>query len=176
MLARAVLAVTSREYVFVDEWDVAAPQEAVFAALSDMASYPVWWRRVHLSAQADGPVAIGSVARQHFTGRLPYTLRTTTRVVELERPRLLAVDVDGHLRGHGRWTLTPTGGGTRVRFDWQVDAERLLLRVLTPLLRPALRRNHAWAIARAREGLEPYALELAQAAAGAPAREAQATR
>jgi hypothetical protein len=38
-----------------------------------------------------------------------------------------------------------------------VRADRRLLRVLTPVLRPALRANHAWAIARAVEGLEPYA-------------------
>ncbi len=37
------------------------------------------------------------------------------------------------------------------------EERRELLRVLTPLLRPALRWNHAWAIARAVEGLEPYA-------------------
>jgi ketosteroid isomerase-like protein len=69
---------------------------------------------------------------------------------------LIEADVDGDLRGHGVWTLTATPGGTHVRFDWTVDADRPLLRVLTPLLRPALRANHAWAIARAIEGLEPY--------------------
>ena len=49
------------------------------------------------------------------------------------------------------------GGGTHVRFDWEVFADKALLRILTPLLRPAFRWNHAWAIARAMEGLEPYA-------------------
>ena len=38
--------------------------------------------------------------------------------------------------------------------EWDVD--RPLLRLLTPVLRPAFRWNHAWAIARAVEGLEPY--------------------
>jgi hypothetical protein len=36
-------------------------------------------------------------------------------------------------------------------------AARPLLLVLTPLLRPLFRWNHNWAIARAIEGLEPYA-------------------
>jgi len=31
------------------------------------------------------------------------------------------------------------------------------LRVLTPVLRPLFRWNHSWAVARAIEGLEPYA-------------------
>ena len=72
-----------------------------------------------------------------------------------------AVDVTGDLRGRGVWTLRPLARGTHVRFDWHVYADRPLLRTLTPVLRPALRWNHAWAIARAREGLEPYARGLA---------------
>ena len=44
-----------------------------------------------------------------------------------------------------------------MRFDWRVTAGRPFLRVLTRVLRPAFRWNHPWAIARAREGLEPFA-------------------
>jgi hypothetical protein len=74
-------------------------------------------------------------------------------------------EVDCDLRGRPRWTLTGTpGGGTHVRFDWRVYADHRLLRALTPALRPAFRWNHAWAIARAREGLEPYARSRASVA------------
>jgi uncharacterized protein YndB with AHSA1/START domain len=157
-LSRAILGAASREYVFVDEWDVAAPREAVFAALADARSYPEWWKPVYIEVDADGEPALGKESRQHFKGRLPYHLHTRSRIVALEAPRLIEGEVDGDLRGHGRWTLTDTpGGGTHVRFDWRVHADRRLLRVLTPVLRPALRWNHAWAIARAVEGLEPYA-------------------
>ena len=69
---------------------------------------------------------------------------------------LIAADVDGDLRGRGTWTLAEIAGGTHVRFDWRVHADRPLLRALTPLLRPLFRWNHKWAIARAIEGLEPY--------------------
>jgi uncharacterized protein YndB with AHSA1/START domain/mannose-6-phosphate isomerase-like protein (cupin superfamily) len=155
--ARALLRASEREYVFVDEWDVAAPREAVFDALADARTYPEWWRPVYIDVEADGEPALGKVSRQHFKGRLPYHLRTRTRTVRLEPPHVVAGEVDGDLRGRGEWTLTETGAGTHVRFDWRVYADRPLLRVLTPLLRPALRANHAWAIARAVEGLEPYA-------------------
>jgi hypothetical protein len=77
--------------------------------------------------------------------------------------------VEGDLRGRGTWTLTETLAGTHVSFEWIVHADRRLLRVLTPVLRPAFRWNHDWAIARAMEGLEPYARELA---AEAPATKA----
>jgi uncharacterized protein YndB with AHSA1/START domain len=153
---------SSREYVFVDEWDVDAPRESVFAAISDARSYPTWWKPVYLSVDSEGEPAVGSESRQHFKGRLPYHLRTRSRITRLEAPAVIGAEVDGDLRGTGLWTLTELpDGGTHVRFDWRVHADRLLLRLLTPVLRRALRWNHAWAIARAREGLEPYARAVA---------------
>lgn len=157
-LSRAILALTSREYLFVDEWDVAAPREAVFAAIADARTYPDWWKPVYIDVDAEGEPALGKESRQHFKGRLPYHLHTRSRIVALEAPHVIEGEVDGDLRGHGGWTLTDApGGGAHVRFDWRVHADRRLLRILTPVLRPALRWNHAWAIARAVEGLEPYA-------------------
>jgi uncharacterized protein YndB with AHSA1/START domain len=162
-LARLVLRIAGlmRPYVFVDEWDVAAPREAVFAAIADARTYPQWWRPVYLDVDADGPAELGKESRQHFKGRLPYHLHTRSRVVALDAPRTVTADVDGDLRGRGTWTLTPTATGTHVRFDWQVHADRRLLRALTPVLRPVFRWNHNWAIARAMEGLEPYARRAA---------------
>jgi hypothetical protein len=79
-------------------------------------------------------------------------------ITEINPPERITAEVDGDLRGRGTWTLTPIAdGGTHVRFDWEVHADRRLLKVLTPLLRPLFRWNHNWAIARAMEGLEPYA-------------------
>ena len=137
----------------------------MFEALADARSYPHWWRPVYLEAHADGPARVGHVSTQRFKGRLPYHLRTTTTTLRHEPPVLLESEVEGDLRGRGIWTLTPLadGGATHLRFDWRVFADRPLLRVLTPLLRPALRWNHAWAIARAQAGLEPYAQRRARA-------------
>src|SRR5215208_6780071 len=81
-VAGALLRAASREYLFVDEWDVDAPPEAVMAALADGRSYPEWWRPVYLEVEADGAPAMGKVARQHFKGRLPYHLKTESRIVD----------------------------------------------------------------------------------------------
>ena len=43
------------EYVFIDEWDVDAPQEAVFDALADARTYPEWWKPVYIEVEADCP-------------------------------------------------------------------------------------------------------------------------
>jgi hypothetical protein len=81
-----------------------------------------------------------------------------SEITALERPRRLEIEVDGDLTGRGVWTLSARDGGRiHVRFDWRVLADRPLLRYLTPVLRPLFRWNHNWAIARAMEGLEPYA-------------------
>jgi uncharacterized protein YndB with AHSA1/START domain len=141
----------AREYVFVDEWDVAAPPEAVYDVLVDARTYPDWWKPVYLSVEGDE-----RETRHQFKGRLPYTLEMHARLVSEDRPRQFDVDVDGDLRGHGRWTFTARDGTTRVRWDWTVFADRPLLRYLTPVLRPLFRWNHSWAVARAREQLEPY--------------------
>jgi uncharacterized protein YndB with AHSA1/START domain len=146
----------AREYLFVDEWDVAAPRELVFDALADARTYPEWWTPVYISTETDGPPEVGRVARQHFKGKLPYTLRTESRILRLEPPETIEADVTGDLRGRGLWTLTERDGATHVRFDWRVFADRALLRRLTPVLRPVFRWNHNWAIERAIAGLEPY--------------------
>jgi uncharacterized protein YndB with AHSA1/START domain len=147
----------ARDYVFLDEWDVDAPQAAVFQALADSTTYPEWWKPVYIEVTAEGPLAVGQVAQHHFKGQLPYTLRTESKIVRLEPPNVLEVDVVGDLTGRGTWTLTPRDGRVHVRFDWVVVADRPLLRYLTPVLRPLFRWNHNWSVKRAIEGLEPYA-------------------
>jgi quercetin dioxygenase-like cupin family protein len=158
---RRLAALLDDEYVFADEWDVRAPREDVFDALADGSTYPAWWKPVYIDVAHDGEYTL-----QHFKGRLPYHLRTRTRTTHSERPHRLRGETDGDLRGTGIWTLTENAdGSTHVRFDWRVHADRRLLKLLTPLLRPVLRWNHDWAIARAIEGLEPYVRERAKLAA-----------
>jgi quercetin dioxygenase-like cupin family protein/uncharacterized protein YndB with AHSA1/START domain len=167
-IARVIFAIAglSRPYIFVDEWDVAAPPEAVFDAVADARTYPRWWRPVYLDVESDGAVRVGGETRQHFKGRLPYHLHTSSVITELDPPRSITSEVVGDLRGRGTWTLTPIERGTHVRFDWQVHADRKLLRLLTPILRPLFRWNHNWAIKAAMRGLEPYARNRSQPANG----------
>lgn len=146
------------EYVFIDEWDVRAPREAVFRALADARTYPEWWRPVYITVEGDDPPGVGRATHHHFKGRLPYTLRTRSEIVRYEPPHEFLVEVEGDLRGSGLWTLTPNeDGSVHVRFEWRVYADRPLLRRLTPILRPLFRWNHNWSIRRAQEGLESYA-------------------
>ncbi len=145
------------EYVFIDEWDVDAPQERVFDALADARTYPEWWKGIYKECEADGPPEVGRVSRQRFGAKLPYTLSTSSKIVAMDRPNRFEIDVEGDLRGHGTWTLTPRDGKVHVRFDWRVFADRPLVRHLTPVLRLVFRWNHNQAIKSAMANLEPYA-------------------
>ena len=58
-------------YLFVDEWDVAAPPEAVFDALADARSYPRWWRPVYLDVDSAGPVGRRRRGSPAFQGAAP---------------------------------------------------------------------------------------------------------
>lgn len=143
--------------MFVDEWEVDAPPEAVFSALADARTYPEWWKPVYIEVEGDCEPAIGCETSQHFKGKLPYTLTTTSEIVAYNPPNSFAVKVVGDLSGSGVWTLTPQDSRVHIRFDWTVVADRPLLRVLTPVARPIFRWNHNWSVERARVGLEPYA-------------------
>jgi uncharacterized protein YndB with AHSA1/START domain len=157
------------EYVFIDEWDVDAPREAVFAALADSGTYPEWWTPVYIAVETDGPPRVGSVAQHEFKGQLPYHLKTRSEIVSYDPPNGFAVEVEGDLAGRGVWTLTERDDGrVHVHFDWRVIADRPLLRYLTPILRPVFRWNHNWSIKRAIEGLEPYAQKSDPAARPPP--------
>ena len=140
--ARGILRIAdlaSNEYVFVDEWDVDAPIDAVHAAVGNAGTYPEWWRPTYLDVRTEGEPGVGQVNHHHFRGPLPYTLKATTRTTRYEPPTLVETDVTGDLRGTGIWTLTPTpSGGTHVRFDWRVAADRPFLRVLTPVAAPGV--------------------------------------
>jgi uncharacterized protein YndB with AHSA1/START domain len=157
----------AKEYVFIDEWDVDAPQDAVFNALVDARTYPDWWKPVYIKVEADCEPRPGCVSRQEFKGRLPYHLNTTSEIKRMDAPNEFDVEVVGDLTGKGVWTLTLRDDGkVHIRFDWRVIADRPLLRILTPVLRPVFRWNHNWSIKRAIEGLEPYARSRAGAEAG----------
>jgi uncharacterized protein YndB with AHSA1/START domain len=152
------------EYVFVDEWDVDAPVEVVFDVLADARTYPEWWKPVYFSVEGEGEPGLGQKTRHHFKGKLPYTLRMNSRTTAYDRPRTTDYEVDGDLRGRGRWTVTPRDGSAHVRWDWRVYADHPLVRRLTPVLKPLFRWNHKWAVKRAMEGLEPYARARARSA------------
>lgn len=139
----------ANEYVFLTEWQIAAPPPLIFEILKNGADYPRWWPDVYLSAklvpsgQANG---LGDRIELHTKGWLPYTLRWTAISESYEEPRRIAIRAEGDFVGRGVWTLTDAGTATCVRFDWRLRADKPLLRWLSPVLKPLFKWNHHWAM------------------------------
>ena len=137
------------EYHFVTQWRVRGAVDEILKILADAEDLKRWWPSVYLDVkqQAGGTVEL-------FTkGWLPYTLGWSFRVTE-RRPDGFALEAFGDFVGHGDWRLTPDGDYTKIIYDWRIKAEKPLLRILSPILKPIFGANHRWAMARGEESLQ----------------------
>jgi hypothetical protein len=123
-------------YSFRGTWEVAAAVAEVRDVLVDLERYPEWWPQVRAVASL-GP----DDARVLCRSTLPYTLDLVLHAVSREEP-VLEVAVDGHLSGSVRWTLTPSGAGTRMDFEQEVAVDGRLLGIASYVARPLLTWNH----------------------------------
>ncbi|WP_243056896.1 SRPBCC family protein [Nocardioides sp. SR21] len=139
-------------YTFSGSWSVPAPPSAVHAVLVDLERYPSWWPQV---------VAVASLgpddARVLCRSVLPYTLDLVLHAVS-RSPARLEVAVSGDLSGSVRFSLTPSGPGTRLELAQEVEVDGLLA-AASSVLSPVLRWNHHRMMAGCVDG-------LASAAAG----------
>jgi hypothetical protein len=153
---------SASEYRFVTHWRVFGTIEEVADVLRDVRELARWWPAVYLDVEElepGGEDGVGRRARLHTKGWLPYTLDWELRVVESRHPHGFSIEATGDLAGRGEWTLTEAGAWTLVTYHWTVRAEKPMLRLLSPFVRPLLAANHRWAM---RTGEESLALELAR--------------
>lgn len=108
---------------------------------------------------------IGKTVSLYTKGWLPYTLRWQFRVIESRYPRGFTLEAWGDFDGRGIWTFEPDGDWVDIIYDWQIRADKPLLRYLSPLLKPVFAANHRWAMAKGEESLK---LELARRHAATP--------
>jgi hypothetical protein len=97
--------------------------------------------------------ALGSRARMTWRSFLPYDLVFETRTTLVERPHLLAGEVDGELAGGGTWRLYEQDGATAALYEWNVRTTRPWMNLLAPVARPVFAWNHNWVMARGGEGI-----------------------
>jgi hypothetical protein len=157
-------------YHFLTRWRVPGTVAEVADVLAGATDLPRWWPAVYLDVQETKPgddQGIGKEVSLHTRGWLPYTLRWQFRVTESSYPHGFALEAWGDFVGRGVWSLRQAGGNVEVTYDWQLRAEKLLLRRFSFLLRPLFAANHRWAMARGEESLR---LELVRRAADEDAR------
>jgi hypothetical protein len=152
----------ANDYHFVTHWHVEGTIQEVADVLGDALQLPRWWPAVYLDVWEIQPGDERGVGREiglHTKGWLPYTLRWTFRVIESRSPYGFTIEAQGDFVGRGIWTLEQDGPWVDVTYDWQIRANKPLLRWLSPVLKPIFAANHRWAMARGEESLR---LELAR--------------
>jgi uncharacterized protein YndB with AHSA1/START domain len=135
---------TATRFDLVSEWTLAAPPARVWAEISAPDQWPQWWRAVRRveTTRSGNPDGIGAVRRFTWATALPYTVSFDMEATRIEREHILEGRARGELNGVGRWTITPAGAGTHVRYDWQVDLSVPWQRALAPILRLVFAWNH----------------------------------
>ena len=135
-------------YDLITCWQLAAPIDLVYRAISQPLLWPRWWqglRRVELldaGAEQGCQAGIGRIYRYHWRSRLGYPLCFDIRVARLNAPWLIVGQANGDVEGWGCWQLTEVAGGTRVRYRWRVCTRRRWMNLAAPLARPLFVWSH----------------------------------
>lgn len=143
------------EFRFVTLWQIAAPIDEVYQALSRSSHWPAWWKGVEQVRElvAGDDNGIGRVYRYTWKSRLGYCLRFDIRVVRHQSPWLIEGVASGDLQGMGRWQLSERGEVTHIRYEWQVRTTRLWMGLAAPVARPLFTWSHHAVMADGARGL-----------------------
>lgn len=148
---------SANEYHFITRWRAEAAAEEVYEIIRDPLDLPRWWPAVYLSVVEISPGdehGIGRRVRLHTKGWLPYTLDWESCSIEAVRPQRLALRASGDFEGRGVWDFQQDGRFVDIAFDWQLTADKPLLRHLSFLLKPVFSANHRWAMAQGEKSLK----------------------
>jgi len=153
--------VSSNEYHFITHWRVKSTIKEVADILDNAADLVRWWPAVYLDVQVLQPgneQGLGKVVSLYTKGWLPYTLRWQFRVTQV-RADGFTLEAWGDFDGRGIWTFEQDGPWVNVTYDWNILAEKPLLRYFSFIMKPIFSANHRWAMAKGEESLN---LELAR--------------
>jgi hypothetical protein len=144
------------QYHFVTHWRLKASAQEITEIIGDAESLPRWWPSVYLEVKELKQGAANGIGKQvalYTKGWLPYTLRWHFQVTESDPPRGFVLMAEGDFVGRGIWTFAEDGEWVNITYDWQIEAEKPLLKRLSFLLKPVFEQNHLWAMRRGEESL-----------------------
>jgi uncharacterized protein YndB with AHSA1/START domain len=126
------------DYHYISIWQLQAPIERVWAAISDLERLPGWYPAIQQvqTLTAGDPDGVGSRVRYLIKGRLPMRLAFEATIARVDPPRELVLRAEGDLAGTGRWELQQQDGVTTVRYLWDVQTTRPWMNLVAPVARP----------------------------------------
>ena len=146
------------DYHYVSTWQLQAPIEQVWPAISDLERLPAWYPAVQevQTLTAGDPDGVGGRVRYLIKGRLPMRLAFAATITRVDPPRELVLQAEGELAGTGRWDLQQHGDVTSVRYTWDVHTTKPWMNLAAPLARPLFAWNSKGVMLEAGQGLARY--------------------
>lgn len=158
----------SNDYHFITHWRVQSTIKEVSEIIGNAADLVRWWPSVYLDVNILEPGdehGLGRVVSLYTKGWMPYTLRWSFRVTEVQ-PDGFTLEAWGDFEGRGIWTFQQDGSWVDITYDWKILAEKPLLKYFSFIMKPIFSVNHRWAMAKGEESLK---LEIARRHAASPA-------
>lgn len=142
-------------YRFMTLWWTSAGAGQVWDVLANYASWPTWWRGIQgVEVLRRGEESgVGTILRQRWRSRVPYTLIFDLEMLRIESGRLLDGRASGDLVGACRWTLASVDGGTALRFDVDVCTGRWWMNLPVPFASRIVESSFKTIMDWGREGL-----------------------
>jgi hypothetical protein len=143
------------EYRLLTVWWTAAVTDRVWEALASYATWPTWWRgirSVEVLRRGDES-GVGTVLRQRWRSRVPYTLVFDLEMLRIEGGKLLDGRASGDLVGTCKWTLATVNGGTELRFNVDVRTGQWWMNLPIPFAPRVVRASFETIMSWGREGL-----------------------
>lgn len=146
---------STTNYRFQTVWWAPAAIEQIWETLANYGAWPTWWRGIQsVEVLRHGDQSgVGTVLRQGWRSRLPYTLVFDLEMLRIESRKLLEGRASGDLEGTCRWTFTPVNGGTEICFAVNVRTGRWWMNLPIPFVPRIVRANFETIMHWGREGL-----------------------
>jgi uncharacterized protein YndB with AHSA1/START domain len=143
------------DYHYISTWQLRAPIEQVWTAISDLDRLPAWYpavQEVQTLAPGDDQ-RVGARVRYVIKGRLPMRLAFEATITRVDPPRELELRAEGDLAGTGRWELQQQGEVTTIRYRWDVHTTKPWMNLAAPIARPLFTWNSRGVMLQAGQGL-----------------------
>ena len=125
-------------------YQVPAAPDVVWSKLASTDEYRRWWPWLR-EFEATG-LSAGDEWHCRVRPPLPYTVRFTITLDEVDEPHTVAARIDGDIAGTARVELTALDGGCEIRLTSALSPRGRTVRLMAELARPLVVRGHDWVL------------------------------
>lgn len=126
-------------------WTFVVPADELWSAIAAVDSYQRWWPWLRTFDAGAGLVA-GETWRCVVQPPLPYHVRFSVVLHEIEPNRCADATVEGDVRGWARLTVDDDGAGCRARLESALEPANPFLRRFARVARPLVKWGHDWVL------------------------------